>query len=104
MTAKPEIKGQTITWTAKDLLFFLDSTVSVAYLPTRYGSHPYLDFIVSELEDIKTNWINSPNIYEAINATKINLEKTQEIIGDSLGDTESLVSSDTFKNFVLNMN
>ena len=103
LTAKPEIKGQTITWTAKDLLFFLDSTVSVAYLPTRYGSHPYLDFIVSELEDIKTNWINSPNIYEAINATKINLEKTQEIIGDSLGDTESLVSSDTFKNFVLNM-
>lgn len=69
LTAKPVIKGQTITWTARDFLFFLVERQVKSFKTGIDFLNPIRYFLVNE----RGNFISSPDLFNAITSTNINL-------------------------------
>lgn len=64
LTAKPTIEGNIITWTARDLLYFLNSNVEKAF--EGGGGIPFDNPLRWLLLNEQFNFVNSPSIYDML--------------------------------------
>lgn len=66
LVAKPTIQGQTITWTARDLFYFLNQTHAKSFAENINYRNPIRWFLLDE----RGNFRNSNEIFEAITETQ----------------------------------
>ena len=66
LVAKPTIQGQTITWTARDLFYFLNQTHAKSFSENIKYRNPIRWFLLEE----RGNFRNSSEIFEAITQTQ----------------------------------
>lgn len=66
LVAKPTIQGQTITWTARDLFYFLNQTHTKSFKKNINYRNPIRWFLLEE----RGNFRNSSEIFEAITQTQ----------------------------------
>ena len=66
LAAKPTIQGQTITWTARDLFYFLNQTHAKSFSENINYRNPIRWFLLEE----RGNFRNSNEIFEAITQTQ----------------------------------
>lgn len=66
LVAKPTIQGQTITWTARDLFYFLNQTHAKSFSENINYRNPIRWFLLEE----RGNFRNSNEIFEAITQTQ----------------------------------
>lgn len=71
LVAKPVLSGQTITWTARDLLFFLEGAQAKGF----EKNVPYRNALRWFLLDERANFKNSAEIFMALQNTQSNLLK-----------------------------
>lgn len=94
LSAKPTIKGQTITWVAKDLLFFLDNSMS--RVMTSGVPFPYFIANIIAANDYNYN----EDLKNAIQTSQENIwSKPLEHIEF---DAQYVLMEDLYKNLVLN--
>lgn len=99
----PTINGKTITWKAKDLLYFINMSVSIVHMPTRYGNVPYMNFFINILNKAAENWRSAIYIWEALEASIANLQATQEEVGELFPDSDSFIVNTDFKSCILQL-
>lgn len=77
LSAKPTISGQTITWTAKDLMFFLDSTQVKSFEPSLIGENINIyNPIIYLLTNERGNYRYNKNIADCI---QLSIDKLFEL-------------------------
>jgi hypothetical protein len=94
LVARPEINGQTITWKARDLLYFLNDTQEIGFKSGIPYTRPNSLFLLNE----RGNFRKSPNIISS-------LEKTAEFFEQRIveGNTEtSMIYSGKTKDILKN--
>lgn len=72
LVAKPTIQGQTITWTARDLLYFLNQTHTKSFSPDINYRNPIRWFLLEE----RGNFRGSNEVFEAITETQKRAENS----------------------------
>ena len=95
LSAKPTISGQTITWVARDLLYFLeDEKVKNFKIGASSGDYRLLKNVLSYfLIDSRACFLNNPDMFDAISASVSDIlncddefRLTKDIIFDKVGD------------------
>lgn len=74
LTAKPTINGQTITWVARDFLYFLTERQIKSFATDIPFANPLRYFLINE----RGNFKNSLDLFKAIQDTNINIKNFQE--------------------------
>ena len=93
LVAKPTIQGQTITWTARDLFYFLNQTHTKSFAENINYRNPIRWFLLEE----RGNFRNSNEIFEAITQTQSNA------ISNVDGNLDKIVVFDgSTKNLLMN--
>ena len=93
LVAKPTIQGQTITWTARDLFYFLNQTHTKSFAENINYRNPIRWFLLEE----RGNFRNSNEIFEAITQTQSNA------ISNDDGNLDKIVVFDgSTKNLLMN--
>ena len=93
LVAKPTIQGQTITWTARDLFYFLNQTHAKSFAENINYRNPIRWFLLDE----RGNFRNSSEIFEAITQTQ------SRAISDVDGNLDKIIVFDgTTKNLLMN--
>lgn len=93
LVAKPTIQGQTITWTARDLFYFLNQTHTKSFAENINYRNPIRWFLLEE----RGNFRNSNEIFEALTQTQSNA------INDDDGNLDKIVVFDgSTKNLLMN--
>lgn len=93
LVAKPTIQGQTITWTARDLFYFLNQTHTKSFSENIKYRNPIRWFLLEE----RGNFRNSNEIFEALTQTQSNA------INDDDGNLDKIVVFDgSTKNLLMN--
>lgn len=93
LVAKPTIQGQTITWTARDLFYFLNQTHTKSFAENIKYRNPIRWFLLEE----RGNFRNSNEIFEAITQTQ------SLAINDDDGNLDKIIVFDgSTKNLLMN--
>ena len=93
LVAKPTIQGQTITWTARDLFYFLNQTHAKSFVENINYRNPIRWFLLDE----RGNFRNSNEIFEAITETQ------SRAISDVDGNLDKIIVFDgSTKNLLMN--
>lgn len=93
LVAKPTIQGQTITWTARDLFYFLNQTHTKSFAENIKYRNPIRWFLLEE----RGNFRNSNEIFEALTQTQSNA------INDKDGNLDKIIVFDgSTKNLLMN--
>ena len=93
LVAKPTIQGQTITWTARDLFYFLNQTHAKSFSENINYRNPIRWFLLDE----RGNFRNSSEIFEAITQTQ------SRATSDVDGNIDKIIVFDgTTKNILMN--
>lgn len=93
LVAKPTIQGQTITWTARDLFYFLNQTYAKSFAENINYRNPIRWFLLDE----RGNFRNSNEIFEAITETQ------SRAISDVDGNLDKIIVFDgSTKNLLMN--
>ena len=93
LVAKPTIQGQTITWTARDLFYFLNQTYAKSFAENINYRNPIRWFLLDE----RGNFRNSNEIFEAITQTQ------SRAISDVDGNLDKIIVFDgSTKNLLMN--
>lgn len=93
LVAKPTIQGQTITWTARDLFYFLNQTHAKSFAENINYRNPIRWFLLDE----RGNFRNSNEIFEAITETQ------SRAISDVDGNLDkTIVFNNSTKNILMN--
>lgn len=100
LDARPSIKNNIITWTAKDLLFFMNGEVLKSFaisLSSEETSIPYVNPIVYLILNERGSYIKSENIFDAMTNT------CNEIINRNLGNiSKGIIFDGKTKDALLN--
>lgn len=93
LVAKPTIQGQTITWTARDLFYFLNQTHAKSFSENINYRNPIRWFLLDE----RGNFRNSSEIFEALTQTQ------SRATSDVDGNIDKIIVFDgTTKNILMN--
>jgi hypothetical protein len=93
LVAKPTIQGQTITWTARDLFYFLNQSHAKSFAENINYRNPIRWFLLDE----RGNFRNSNEIFEAITQTQ------SRAISDVDGNLDKIIVFDgSTKNLLMN--
>lgn len=93
LVAKPTIQGQTITWTARDLFYFLNQSYAKSFAENINYRNPIRWFLLDE----RGNFRNSNEIFEAITQTQ------SRAISDVDGNIDkTIVFNGSTKNLLMN--
>ena len=93
LVAKPTIQGQTITWTARDLFYFLNQSYAKSFAENINYRNPIRWFLLDE----RGNFRNSNEIFEAITQTQ------SRAISDVDGNLDKIIVFDgSTKNLLMN--
>ena len=93
LVAKPTIQGQTITWTARDLFYFLNQTHAKSFAENINYRNPIRWFLLDE----RGNFRNSNEIFESITQTQ------SRAISDIDGNIDkTIVFNGSTKNLLMN--
>lgn len=103
LAARPTVEGTTITWTATDLISFLDekqtkSFLIDGYLGTELYTIPFENPLIYILTDARSNFLNSPKLFRALTDTISNLSSTS--VADDLDKV--IIFENSAKNNILN--
>lgn len=98
LSARPTISGQTITWVARDFLWFAENTVLKDCNPIA-TSIPFLNPIMQTISEI-ANGLNIPTIKNMLLLTNQNLQDFQNYNNPIL--EKRVIANLTLKNFLLN--
>ena len=93
LVAKPTIQGQTITWTARDLFYFLNQTHAKSFAENINYRNPIRWFLLDE----RGNFRNSNEIFEAITETQ---SRAKSDVDGNLDKT--IVFNGSTKNLLMN--
>lgn len=89
LTAKPTIQGQTITWVARDLLYFLDEVQTKAFYGKDFIDDPdkihYLNPFIYVLVNERGRFTNNENVFNSIQNSILLLNSKKENI-DQVGN------------------
>lgn len=97
---KPVIDNMTITWTAKDLLSFLNKPIKKTFVSN--DGIPFFEPIETALNENRNEFLNYPEILDSIDLTIQSLNNAHTSFNPNLYLNKSIfVDSDT-KNFLLN--
>lgn len=97
LEAQPTIKGKTITWVARDFLFFCDRTIQQV---TPYSDTiPYFAVLTPNHEDGYTTG-TSPQLLDASQKTSVRFGEFQEIYGGDL--TQKIVINTVYSDLIFN--
>ena len=97
LSAKPIVNGQTITWTARDFLSFLDKKIIKSY-GDFYYSVPFTDPLVLEFSNFLFPFENLQGMYNVILKTIENVNQPL----DFEDFIDRVVNDGNFKSFILN--
>ena len=100
LSARPTISGQTITWVAKDLLYFLDDMVTMR-IYHNFSEPSYLGYLNYGLESILEKYENQKEIHDAITKTIENV-KNNIISEDIINSSVDIIVNTSCKDFVSN--
>jgi hypothetical protein len=93
LVAKPTIQGQTITWTARDLFYFLNQSHTKSFAQDINYRNPIRWFLLEE----RGNFRSSNEVFEAITETQKRAEN------DSTGNLDKIIVFDgSTKNLLMN--
>lgn len=93
LVANPTIQGQTITWTARDLFYFLNQTHAKSFSENINYRNPIRWFLLAE----RGNFRNSSEIFDAITQTQ------SRAISDADGNIDKIIVFDgSTKNLLMN--
>ena len=93
LAANPTVQGQTITWTARDLFYFLNQTQTKSFDKNINYRNPIRWFLLEE----RGNFRNSNEIFDAITATQ------KKAISDVDGNIDKTIVFDgSTKNLLMN--
>lgn len=93
LVAKPTIQGQTITWTARDLFYFLNQTHAKSFAKNINYRNPIRWFLLEE----RGNFRNSSEIFKAITQTQ------SRVTSDVDGNIDKIIVFDgSTKNLLMN--
>lgn len=93
LAANPTVQGQTITWTARDLFYFLNQTQTKSFDKNINYRNPIRWFLLAE----RGNFRNSNEIFDAITATQ------RKAISDVDGNIDKTIVFDgSTKNLLMN--
>ena len=93
LIANPTVQGQTITWTARDLFYFLNQTHAKSFIRDINYRNPIRWFLLEE----RGNFRNSNEIFDAITATQ------KKAISDVDGNIDKTIVFDgSTKNLLMN--
>lgn len=93
LVAKPTIQGQTITWTARDLFYFLNQTQVKSFAEDILYRNPIRWFLLDE----RGNFRNSNEIFEAITETQ-----SRAINDDDGNINKTIIFNNSTKNILMN--
>ena len=86
LDARPTIKGTTITWKAKDVMYFLDLEMSGAMFPSfmKPPELPFFEALENAMHPAFQYYSNNSNIYDCLLTTAENLISISEATGYKL--------------------
>ena len=93
LVARPTIQGQTITWTARDLFYFLNQSHAKCFAKDIDYKNPIRLLLLDE----RSNFVNSSEIFNAINKT----QKVADSIDGGLV-SKNIVFENSTKNLLMN--
>lgn len=93
LVAKPTISGQTITWTARDLFYFLNENASKNFITGINYRNPIRWLLLNE----RGNFLNSDEIFRALSKSQLEADTTKDGNLD-----EPIIFDNTTKNLLMN--